>query len=193
MKSGQCKELEANVFDYGGHGVADKMRITMDKIQQVVGVKYGYPMRGVRILCFLLTVALILFSQVLKTSVCAGTLDIMALNLSSPCSLATEMGNLAKKTTTTSSCLAQESGEALVTGTMFIRGIMTGEVVYGIMTGEVVYGIMTGEVVYYNSSLRVSFSSRPRISTRWLQYGISICKSTHVNRWLVTRLDSSQE
>jgi hypothetical protein len=43
----------------------------------------------------------------------------MALNLSSPYSLATEMGNLAMKTITTSSCLAQDSGEALAMETMF--------------------------------------------------------------------------
>ena len=41
IKSGLCKELEANVFEYGGHGAADKMRITMEKIQQFVGIKYG--------------------------------------------------------------------------------------------------------------------------------------------------------
>ena len=39
------------------------------------GGVYGSPMRGVSILCFLLTVALILFSQVLTTPVC-GTPDV---------------------------------------------------------------------------------------------------------------------
>ena len=41
IKSGLCKELEGHVFEYGGHGAADKMRISMEKIQQYVGVKYG--------------------------------------------------------------------------------------------------------------------------------------------------------
>ena len=41
LKSGLCKELEGHVFEYGGHGAADKMRITMEKIQQYVGIKYG--------------------------------------------------------------------------------------------------------------------------------------------------------
>ena len=41
IKSGLCKELEGHVFEYGGHGAADKMRITMEKIQQYVGIKYG--------------------------------------------------------------------------------------------------------------------------------------------------------
>jgi len=40
-KVGLCKELEGNVFDYGGHGAADTMRITQEKIQQYVGIKYG--------------------------------------------------------------------------------------------------------------------------------------------------------
>jgi hypothetical protein len=38
---GLCKELEGNVFDYGGHGAADTMRFTQEKIQQYVGIKYG--------------------------------------------------------------------------------------------------------------------------------------------------------
>ena len=41
IKTGLCKELEGHVFDYGGHGAADKMRISMEKIQQYVGIKYG--------------------------------------------------------------------------------------------------------------------------------------------------------
>jgi len=41
VKYGLCKELEGHVFEYGGHGAADKMRITMEKIQQFVGLKFG--------------------------------------------------------------------------------------------------------------------------------------------------------
>ncbi len=33
-KVGLCKELEGHIFDYGGHGAADLMRVTQDKIQQ---------------------------------------------------------------------------------------------------------------------------------------------------------------
>jgi len=33
-KVGLCKELEHHVFDYGGHGATDTMRITQEKIQQ---------------------------------------------------------------------------------------------------------------------------------------------------------------
>ena len=40
-KVGLCKELEGNVFDYCGHRAADTMRITQEKIQQYVGIKYG--------------------------------------------------------------------------------------------------------------------------------------------------------
>jgi hypothetical protein len=40
-KVGLCKELEHHVFDYGGHGAADTMRVTQEKIQQYVGIKYG--------------------------------------------------------------------------------------------------------------------------------------------------------
>jgi len=40
-KVGLCKELEHHVFDYGGHSAADTMRVTQEKIQQYVGIKYG--------------------------------------------------------------------------------------------------------------------------------------------------------
>ena len=40
-KVGLCQELEHHVFDYGGHGAADTMRITQEKIQQYAGIKYG--------------------------------------------------------------------------------------------------------------------------------------------------------
>ena len=40
-KVGLCKELEGHVFDYGGHGAADTMRVTQEKIQQYVGITYG--------------------------------------------------------------------------------------------------------------------------------------------------------
>jgi hypothetical protein len=118
IKTSLCKELDGHAWDYDGHDAAGNMRIPMEKVQQFVGITYGYPVRGVSILCFLLTIALISFSQVFATMSVCGTLD-MALNLSSPYSLATEMGNLATKTITTSSCLAKESGEALATETMF--------------------------------------------------------------------------
>ena len=122
IKTSLWKELDGHALDYDGHDAAGKVRIPMEKVQQFVGITYGYPVRGVSILCFLLTIALILFSfsQVFATMSVCGTLD-MALNLSSPYSLATEMGNLATKTITTSSCLAQESGEALATETVFIN------------------------------------------------------------------------
>jgi len=118
IKTSLCKELDCHALDYDGHDAAGKVRIPMKKVQQFVGITYGYPVRGVSILCFLLTIALISVSQVFATMSVCGTLD-MALNLSSPYSLATEMGNLATKTITTSSCLAKESGEALATETMF--------------------------------------------------------------------------
>jgi hypothetical protein len=38
---GLCKELEGHIFDYGGHGAADTMRVTQEKIQQYVGIKFG--------------------------------------------------------------------------------------------------------------------------------------------------------
>ena len=41
VKTGLCKELDGHVFEYGGHGAADTMRTTMEKLQQYVGVKYG--------------------------------------------------------------------------------------------------------------------------------------------------------
>jgi hypothetical protein len=40
-KIGLCKELEGHIFDYGGHGAADTMRVTQEKIQQYVGLKFG--------------------------------------------------------------------------------------------------------------------------------------------------------
>ena len=40
-KVGLCKELEANVFDYGVHNAADLMRTTQEKIVLYVGTKYG--------------------------------------------------------------------------------------------------------------------------------------------------------
>jgi len=41
VKYGLCKELEGHVFDYSGNGAADKMRVTMEKVQQYVGLKFG--------------------------------------------------------------------------------------------------------------------------------------------------------
>ena len=38
---GLCKELEGHIFDYGGHGAANTMRVTQEKIQQYVGIKFG--------------------------------------------------------------------------------------------------------------------------------------------------------
>jgi hypothetical protein len=72
-----CKELNGHELDYDGHDVSDEMRIPMEKVQQFVGITYGYPVRGVSILCFLLTIALILFSfsQVFATMSVCGTLD----------------------------------------------------------------------------------------------------------------------
>ena len=40
-KMGLCKKLEGHIFDYGGHGAADTMRVTQEKIQQYVGIKFG--------------------------------------------------------------------------------------------------------------------------------------------------------
>jgi hypothetical protein len=40
-KVGLCKELESNVFHYGGYNTANTMRVTQEKIQQYVGIKYG--------------------------------------------------------------------------------------------------------------------------------------------------------
>jgi hypothetical protein len=40
-KMGLCKELEGHIFDYGGHGAANTMRVTQEKIQQYVGIKFG--------------------------------------------------------------------------------------------------------------------------------------------------------
>ena len=40
-KSGLCKELDGNIFDYGSKTAADQMRTTQVKIAQYVGSKYG--------------------------------------------------------------------------------------------------------------------------------------------------------
>ncbi len=40
-KVGLCKDLESNVFHYGGYNATDTMRVTQEKIQQYVGIKYG--------------------------------------------------------------------------------------------------------------------------------------------------------
>jgi hypothetical protein len=40
-KMGLCKELEGHIFDYGGHGAADTMRVTQEKVQQYAGIKFG--------------------------------------------------------------------------------------------------------------------------------------------------------
>ncbi len=40
-KVGLCKELESNVFHYGGYNAADTMRVTQEKTQQYVGIKEG--------------------------------------------------------------------------------------------------------------------------------------------------------
>ena len=40
-KVGLCKELESNVFHYGGYNAADTMRVTQENIQHYVGIKYG--------------------------------------------------------------------------------------------------------------------------------------------------------
>ncbi len=36
-----CKELESNIFHYGGYNAAGTMRVTQEKIQQYFGIKYG--------------------------------------------------------------------------------------------------------------------------------------------------------
>jgi hypothetical protein len=38
---GLCKELEGHIFNYGRHGAANTMRVTQEKIQQYVGIKFG--------------------------------------------------------------------------------------------------------------------------------------------------------
>ncbi len=38
---GLCKELKEHIFDYGRHGAADTMRVTQEKFQQYVGIKFG--------------------------------------------------------------------------------------------------------------------------------------------------------
>jgi hypothetical protein len=38
---GLCKELEGHIFDYGGHGAANTVRVTQEKIQWYVGIKVG--------------------------------------------------------------------------------------------------------------------------------------------------------
>jgi hypothetical protein len=38
---GLCKELEGHIFDYGGHGAANTMQVTQEKILQYVGLKFG--------------------------------------------------------------------------------------------------------------------------------------------------------
>jgi hypothetical protein len=38
---GLCKKLEGHIFDYSGHGAANTMRVTQEKIQQYVGIKFG--------------------------------------------------------------------------------------------------------------------------------------------------------
>ena len=40
-KVGLCKEIEHHVFDYGSNTAADTMRVTQEKVQQYVGIKYG--------------------------------------------------------------------------------------------------------------------------------------------------------
>jgi hypothetical protein len=40
-KMGLYKELEGHIFDYGGHGAANTMRVTQEKVQQYVGIKFG--------------------------------------------------------------------------------------------------------------------------------------------------------
>ncbi len=40
-KVGLCKELKSNVFHFGGYNAADTMRVTQEKFQQYVGIKYG--------------------------------------------------------------------------------------------------------------------------------------------------------
>ena len=41
LKVGLCKELEHHVFNYGGHTAANTMRVTQEKVQQYVDIKYG--------------------------------------------------------------------------------------------------------------------------------------------------------
>ena len=38
---GLCKELEGHIFDYGGHGAANTMQVTQEKIQLYIGIKFG--------------------------------------------------------------------------------------------------------------------------------------------------------
>ena len=40
-KVGLCKDLEANIFDFGTKSAADLMRTTQEKIVQYVGAKLG--------------------------------------------------------------------------------------------------------------------------------------------------------
>ncbi len=40
-KVGLSKELESTVFHYEGYKAANTMRVTQEKIQQYVGIKYG--------------------------------------------------------------------------------------------------------------------------------------------------------
>ncbi len=40
-KSGLCKELEGNIFDFGERSSADLMRTTYNKIAHHVGIKFG--------------------------------------------------------------------------------------------------------------------------------------------------------
>ena len=40
-KTGLCKDLEGNIFDFGTTSAADQMRITQEKIAQYIGAKYG--------------------------------------------------------------------------------------------------------------------------------------------------------
>jgi hypothetical protein len=40
-KIGLCKELEGHIFDNGGHGAANTMRVIQEKVQQYVGIKFG--------------------------------------------------------------------------------------------------------------------------------------------------------
>ena len=40
-KVGHCKGLESHIFDYGGHGAANTMRVTQEQIQQYIGHKFG--------------------------------------------------------------------------------------------------------------------------------------------------------
>jgi hypothetical protein len=41
QKSGLCKALESNVFDYGHKAAADQMRTSYEKLIQYVGTTYG--------------------------------------------------------------------------------------------------------------------------------------------------------